>query len=86
MDYKMTLKTLDNEEIECDIVARWKSEEQNYVAYTTGSKSDGIKEDLFVSKYIQENGEFKLIDILSDEEWNKVNEYLDELLGEDDYE
>ena len=86
MDFKMILKTEDNKEIECDIVAKWTMNNENYVAYTTSEKSDGELEDLFVSKYIKENSEFKLIDITNDDEWQKVNEYLDEVLGDDDYE
>lgn len=82
MNPTMTLTLLNGEEKECNIVAKWSDNSSNYIAYIDGSTTDG-ELDLFLSKYEMSGEEFKLIAIDNDEEWNRVNAYLDELFNED---
>lgn len=80
MEEKMILTDVNNNEVECNIVARWAENNQNYIAYTTGSMTDGY-EDLFIAKCLREGENIKIIEIESDEEWNSANEFLNKIMG-----
>ena len=74
----------DNEGLKknCSVVAKW-HDGVDYIAYTDGTQTDG-ETNLFVSKYITENGVIKLEPITDDLEWKKANEFLDKNLYEGD--
>ena len=82
MDSKMTLQKANGEEVECDIVARWEQDSKNYIAYTDGTMTDN-ELDLFVSRYATNGEEVKLEAIVDENEWQKVNEFLDTYFYED---
>ena len=77
---KITLLDSNNNEIECSIIASWQYKENNYIAYTDGTKTED-KLDLYVSKYTKKDNNIKLI-ALTDDEWNYANKYLDTYLYE----
>ena len=74
---KMTIIDSDNKEVECNIIASWHKDNNNYLAYTDGTKTND-KLDLYVSKYIKEDDNIKLIAITDEEEWQYVNKYIEE--------
>lgn len=82
MDSKMTLQKENGQEVECDIVARWNQDNFSYIAYTDGSKTDD-ELDLFVSRYITNGENIKLEEITDENEWLKVNQFLDKYFYED---
>lgn len=75
MSIKMIVLDEEGNDIECNIVAKWKTNETDYIAYTDGTRKDGKKE-LFISKIEQQGKIFKLRKILDDAEWNAANEFL----------
>ena len=75
----MVVKDQDNKEVECNIVARWKDGDNDFIAYTDGTKEND-KLALFISKIENVNGIIKLFDIENDEEWKRATAFLDKNL------
>lgn len=78
MQEQMILKNEQSQETVCNIVAMWHKSEENYIAYTDGTKDEKGVLELFVSKYRQENGVLTMIPILDEQEWNYIDEYLEQ--------
>ena len=75
-----TLKTL-----ECEIIAKWKHDNTDYIAYTDGTMDKG-KEEVYVAKIIKRNGKIEL-SLLDEEELKYAEGYLEkELFEEEIYE
>jgi len=83
MKESMTLLNENNQEITCNIIAKWSHNNNNYIAYTDGTKEQE-KLNLFISKYIIDNNNLKLEEITNDEEWEYVNQFLNEHLYENE--
>lgn len=66
----------DGHEIECEIVAIFRKDEKNYVAYTE-KKDTSDKKDLLVSRFVKRADKVELEEITSDSEWESVEEYLE---------
>ena len=77
-DVEMILEDNEGNKINCNIVAKW-HDGNDFVAYTDGTKT-GDDLNLFVSKYILKDGVVHLEPINDDNEWNKVNTFLDKYL------
>ena len=79
-DFDMVLEDKDGNKLNCNIVAKWQ-DGNNYIAYTDGTKT-GNDLNLFVSKYAMKDNAIHLDPIDDDDEWNKVNTFLDKYLYE----
>ncbi len=71
------------QELVCDVVAMFKNENANYVAYTDNAKTDNGKLDLLVSKYVEVEGKLQLISITDEKEYQFAEEYLERELFEE---
>ena len=81
-NFNMVIEDENGIKKECSIIARWK-DIFDYVAYTDGTKTDG-ELDLFINRcQINDDGTIKLIAIQDDDEWKKVNDFLDHYLYEE---
>ena len=75
MKQEMILLDENGSEIKCNVVASFKNDDNNYIAYTDGSYVNGKKE-LYVSKLVSEGEKMRISEITDDNEWNFVNDYL----------
>jgi hypothetical protein len=77
MDSKLVLDDSD-----LDIVAKWTNKGNNYIAY---QDEYGV---LCISKYIDKDNHYELLDIDDDNEWKALDKFLDEYLfgmGDDEF-
>lgn len=77
MDKKMLITNSQGQQIEADVIIAFKFNDTNesYIVYTFNEKSgDNIK--IYISKIIQENGDFYLDSIKDDNEWKRVKEAI----------
>lgn len=82
-NFNMLIEDENGKTKECSIIARW-HDENDYVAYTDGSKT-GEELDLFISKcQLLEDNTIKLEPIVDDKEWQKANDFLDKYLFDGD--
>ena len=79
-NFNMVIENSEGKEIECTIVARW-HDINDYIAYVDGSKTEEDW-DLFISRCTEEKGTIKLMPITDDDEWKRVNAFLDKYLNE----
>lgn len=77
----MTLTLEDGTEIECAVIAVFPVEEKEYIALLPlENQEDG---EVFLYGYAEdEDGEFELLSIESDEEYENVTKAFDEILDE----
>ena len=74
---------LDDGEIECGIIASFPVEGKDYVALLPLQTPEGFaEEEVFLYAYTRDGDDFELIDILDDEEFDKVADFFDELLDD----
>lgn len=68
----------NNEEINCDVVLTFHddSNDINYIVYTDGTKNEFGEEELYSSRYVEEDGNYILHDIENDYEWNLIDNML----------
>jgi len=81
MKNRLILTDENGKKIKCDVVARWKNNKTDYIAYTDGSM-DGEELNIYLSKCINDNGNLKVFDIVDDYEWEEANNYLCKILNE----
>lgn len=74
----MLIETANKSSVECDIIAKWKDKNENYIAYTNGTLTENGKLELFVSKFTIIDGEYKLTEISEGKEWENAINYLNE--------
>ena len=79
-NFNMVIEDANGKEVECSIIARW-HDINDYIAYINGSKTDN-ELDLFISKCLIVGDTLKLEPITDDDEWNRVNMFLDNYLHE----
>lgn len=85
IDNEMILTDNNGKEVKCKVVANFNLNDKHYIAYTDGTKDEEGKDELYVSGYEENNGEYNLREITSSFEWEQVDKYLDEyLFFEDD--
>lgn len=78
----MEFKIIDNgKEIVCNIIKLFRDESNdiNYVIYTDGSVDSDEKLCIYSSRYIFDNGEFVLLPIENDFEWNLIDNILESI-------
>ena len=75
MRQEMILLDESGNEIKCNIVASFKNDDNEYIAYTDGNFVNGKKE-LYVSKLVSQGDKMRIYDITDESEWNYVNDYL----------
>lgn len=81
-----TLKIINNkgEEIECDVLFTFDSEETNksYIAYTDKSKDSEGNTQVFASSYKMKDGKMELGAIETEKEWKVIETIIDTLMSE----
>ena len=82
MDDKKILKVIgeNNETIEYEIILafKWSKTNKNYVVYTDNTTNDDGNLNVYASIYYPDD-DTKLDSIETDEEWNQIEERLDNL-------
>ncbi len=82
MDDKKILKVIgeNNETIEYEIILafKWSKTNKNYVVYTDNTTNDNGNLNVYASIYYPDD-DTKLDPIETDEEWNQIEERLDNL-------
>ena len=80
----ITLTNEKGEEVVCDILFTFDSEETNksYIVYTDNSKDENGKIRVFASIYNPNDAKTKLEDIKSDKEWKIIETILETLQEE----
>lgn len=74
---------LEQGEVECGIIASFPLEGKDYVALLPLSPIEGLEEnEILLYGYTREGEEFELIDIIDDDEFDKVADAFDEMLDE----
>lgn len=73
----MDIVTEKGEHKKIDVIAVFHNDNNKFVAYNDGSKTDG-KLNIIVSSYEEKDGDLNLYAIEKDEEWDFINNYLDE--------
>lgn len=82
MEDTITL-VLDDVEVECGIIASFPLEDKDYVALLPLQEVEGLAEnEILLYSYARDGGEFHLIEILDDDEFDKVADAFDEMLDE----
>lgn len=82
MEDTITL-VLENTQVECGIIASFPVDDKDYVALLPLQEVEGLSEDeILLYSYTREGDEFNLIEILDDDEFEKVADAFDELLDE----
>lgn len=76
MDFKVIS---DGNVVNCNIVMTFKENEINYIVYTDGTKDNNGNLELYASRYIILNNEYRLTPILSDREWDMVESKIKEM-------
>ena len=76
MDFKVIS---DGNLINCNIVMTFKEKEINYIVYTDGTKDENGELELYASRYAVFNNEYRLEPILSDMEWDMVDNKIKEM-------
>ena len=81
----VTIKLEDGSEIECVVLTIFEAgkDGQEYIAVMPEGNDD--ETEVFLYRYYEENGEPKLDNIMSDEEYEIVSEAFDEILDEQEY-
>ncbi len=54
---------------------------KNYVVYTDETKDEDDNINLYASSYDPNDSGFHLYDVLRDDEWNKINQVLNNLIS-----
>lgn len=86
MEEFMILTDENGNKKKCEIIALFQKNNNNYIAYTEEDDKN-IPKDLLVSKFQKNGSSINLISIDTDEEWEIVEQYLENELytgGEDD--
>ncbi len=78
----------DGKKIEATLVMTFhdSSNDISYIVYTDGTLDMGGEEELYASRYKEENGMFHLIPIQSEYEWNLIDNMLESRRRETGYE
>lgn len=87
-DVMVTLSMDDGSEVECEILTIFDVQEQDYIALLPLDKHKNPLPDgtVYIYRYFEnESGEPSLENILSDEEYERVEERFDELLDEAEF-
>ena len=72
--------TLNNEnKTECEIIKTFSKDDINYIVYTDGTKDDAGNLLLYSSRYVMENNNIVLKDIIDDSEWDYIDSKIQEL-------
>jgi len=71
----MIVETQDGKIVNLNVIAKWSNSNNNYVAYSDSTTSDG-KYNIFVSKYIIEDNKYVLYSIDDKEELKKAQDFL----------
>ena len=81
-DLTITLELDDGTELECDVLARYPVNGQQYIALAPVG-SDDIIDDIFLYRFAEDaDGEPVLTNIESDEEYDAAADRFDEILDE----
>ena len=75
-DMKVTVINDDGEEMECVILLQFERGDKEYVVYTDGSLSEEGNTNVFAAIMGEEDA---LLPIETDEEWDMIQELLDQL-------
>ena len=69
----------DGKKIEATLVMTFHDSGNNisYVVYTDGTKDDTGELELYASRYVEENGVFKISPIQNEYEWNLIDNMLE---------
>lgn len=82
MEDTITL-VLDDTEVECGIIASFPLDDKDYVALLPLHEVEGLSEDeILLYGYTREGDQFDLIEILDDDEFDRVADAFDEMLDE----
>lgn len=82
MEDTITL-VLGDTEVECGIIASFPLEGRDYVALLPLQEVEGLSEDeILLYAYTREGDAFHLIEILDDDEFDRVADAFDEMLDE----
>ena len=79
LDEEMAFKiAVDGREIVCYILLTFNNptNNKNYIVYTDGTKNEDGTMEILASAYQIEDGNIKLGEIATDDEWNMVDEML----------
>ena len=81
----VTIKLDDGSEIECVVLTIFEAgnDGQEYVAVMPEGEDDDT--EVFFYRYYEENGEPKIDNIVSDDEFEIVSEAFDEILDEEEF-
>lgn len=74
---------LEDTQVECGIIASFPLEGKDYVALLPLEEVEGLEEnEILLYAYTREQGEFQLIEITDDDEFDNVADAFDEMLDE----
>ena len=78
-EQKFTVVNSEGEEVECEALFRFKSDEthKNYIVYTDNSQDEEGNTRVYASIYTPGEEKTKLEPIETDAEWNKIQQILD---------
>ena len=78
-EQKFTVVNSDGEEVECEALFRFESDEthKNYIVYTDNSQDEEGNTRVYASIYTPGEEKTKLEPIETDAEWNKIQQILD---------
>lgn len=80
----MTLTLDDGKDVECEIVAVFPIEDQDYIALCPVESNDNM--EIYFYKYFEaEDGEPSIDNILDDDEYEMVVDAFDELLDDEEF-
>lgn len=83
----VTLTLDDGSELECAVLTIFPVEEQQYIALLPIEEIEGEEGEVYLYRFHPlENGELELLNIESDEEYEKVADAFDEILDEEEFE
>ena len=69
----------DGKKVVCNIIDTFNHNGINYIIYTDGTKDDMGELEIYASRYVIKDSNYILEDIINDEEWDLVDEYLDSI-------
>ncbi|MCL1859406.1 MAG: DUF1292 domain-containing protein [Oscillospiraceae bacterium] len=85
-DKKMTFTVIndEDEEVECEVLFTFESPKtkKNYIIYTDNTLDDDGNTKVFASGYNPDADETELLPIETDEEWETIENILEELQNE----
>lgn len=80
---KITVEMLDGRVVDCDVIASFECTQngKNYVIYTDNEVDTNGKVVLYAGIYLETEDGPTFMEIGSDEEWQMVEEFLDQLVA-----